>query len=207
MDSMSSQFKYINRNVQLPVNLSVYICTPKRDLPEVNTPQLDWFNPWSIDPSTAPVPSDSLTMRPDYFYNPAVTGQENVAATGTDSSSSTITMEENADNLLTISTEVVKEATPSGFSNRFNDNWEILTVKRVRLTPGQELVLNLETKLSKPLNLERFLGDAQIFNNNDTLFRQQSYAGLTLFPMIRFYGDDIAGASQGLSKVPRTKYT
>lgn len=202
MDSLSTQFKYINRNVQLPVNLSVYICTPKRDLPEVNTPQSDWFNPWSIDPTTAPIPGDSLTMRPDYFYNPAVTGQENVAVTGTDPQLSAVTMTQNSDNILTISTEVVKEATPSGFSDRFNENWEILTVKRVRLTPGQELLLNLETKLSKPLNLERFLGDAQVFQNNDTLFRQQSYAGLTLFPMIRFYGDDIAGTSQGLSKVP-----
>lgn len=203
MDSISSQFKYVNRNVQLPLNISVYICTPKKDLPEINTPQADWFNPWSIDPSTAPLPSsNSLSMRPDYFYNPAVTGQENVAVTGTSPTVSQVTMKENVDNLITISTEVVKEATPSGFSELFNENWEILTVKKVRLTPGQELVLNLHTHLSKPLNLERFLGDSRVFDGFDTLFRHQSYAGLTLFPMIRFYGDDVAGTSAGLSKVP-----
>lgn len=204
MDSISSQFKYENRNVQLPVNISVYICTPKKDLPEVNTPQSDWFCPWATDKTKYPFPtSDLASMRPDYFYNPCVTAQANVAVSGTDpASGSAVTMKENVDNILTIATEVVKEATPSGFSELFNENWEILTVKNVRLSPGQELILNLHTKLSKPLNLDRFLGEEHVWNNYKTLFRNQSFAGLTLVPMIRFYGDDCSGASQGLSKVP-----
>ena len=59
--------------------------------------------------------SPLLRMRSDYFYNPAVTSQENVAVTGTDPSLSQVTMKENVDNILTLSTEVVKDATPSGF--------------------------------------------------------------------------------------------
>ena len=74
-------------------------------------------------------------------------------------------------------------------------------MKKVRLTPGQELVLNLHTHLSKPLNLDRILGDSAVWQDFDTLFRIHSYAGLTLFPMIKFYGDDVSGTSQGLSKV------
>lgn len=203
MDSISSQFKYENRNVQLPVNISVYICTPKKDLPEVNTPQSDWFCPWATNKNLHPFPTTDLaSMRPDYFYNPCVTAQANVAVAGTDPSSSAVTMKENVDNILTIATEVVKEATPSGFSELFNENWEILTVKNVRLTPGQTLILNLHTHLSKPLNLDRFLGEQKVWSDYKTLFRNQSFAGLTLVPMIRFYGENCAGASQGLSKVP-----
>lgn len=203
MDSVSSQFKYENRNVQLPVNFSVYICTPKKDLPEVNTPQSDWFCPWATDKSQFPFPtSDLASMRSDYFYNPALTAQANVIVGGTDPAVNAVTMRENVDNILTISTEVVKEATPSGFSELFNENWEILTVRNVRLLPGQTLILNLHTHLSKPLNLDRFLGEQKVWSDFKTLFRNQSFAGLTLFPMIRFYGDECAGASQGLSKVP-----
>lgn len=202
MDSIESQFKYENRNVQLPVNLSVYICTPKKDLPQVDTPQSNWFNPWSTDPAKRPWPSSPLLqMRSDYHYNPSVTSQENIAVTGTDPTVSAVTMKENVDNILTLSTEVVGEASPSGFSELFNENWEILTVRKVRLLPGQTLILNLKTHLSKPLNLDRFLGEGKVWNDNVNLFRLQSFAGLTLAPMIKFYGDDCAGASKGLAKV------
>lgn len=203
MDSIESQFKYENRNVQLPVNISVYICTPRKDLPEVDSPQSDWFDPWTSDPVKYPWPSSPLLkMRSDYYYNPSVTAQVNTAVGGTNPSVNAVTFKENVDNIMTLSTEVVKEATPSGFSQLFNENWEILTVRNVRLLPGQTLVLNLKTHLSKPLNLDRFLGYGKVWNNEDTLFRHQSFAGLTLAPMIRFYGEQVAGASKGLAKDP-----
>ena len=202
MDSMESQFKYENRNVQLPVYLSVYICTPRKDLPEVHTPQSDWFNPWSLSSAVSWETSSLARMRSDYFYNPAITAQANVAVTGPTSGSDTVKFKENVDNILTLATEVVKEATPSGFSELFNENWKILTVKKVRLLPGQTLILNLKTHLSKPLNLDRFLGNADAVTWKDTygptLFRNQSFEGLTLHPMIRFYGEDCSGASKGL---------
>ncbi len=202
MDSIESQFKYENRNVQLPVNISLYICTPKKDLAEIDTPQSNWFNPWATSKDKRPWPSSPLLqMRSDYFYNPAITSQENIAVTGTDPLVSTVTMKENVDNILTLSTEVVPDASPSGFSELFNENWEILTVRNVRLLPGQTLILNLKTHLSQPLNLDRFLGYGKVWNNETTLFRHQSFAGLTLAPMIKFYGDDVAGASKGLAKV------
>ena len=205
MDSIESQFKYENRNVQLPCYLSVYICTPRKDLPEIHTPQSDWFNPWALTSATSWTASTMPKMRSDYFYNPAVTAQENTAVTGTDpAAGSLVKFKENVDNILTIATEVVKEATPSGFSAMFNENWKILTVKQVRLLPGQTLILNLKTHLSQPLNLDRFLGNADAVTwpttYGPTLFRNQSFKGLTLHPMIRFYGDECAGASKGLGK-------
>ena len=199
MDAMESQFRYENRNVMTPCNISLYICTPKSDLVGQHSPQRDWFNPFSAD-TTNLLTTDGLLMDPDYRYDPVVTAQENVIKTG-NGSADTVTMGVNNKNILTLSTEVVPEASPSGFSKLFNENWEILTVKQIRLQAGQVLILNLGVELSKLLDLDRFLGyDPGTDRSGNEYFKRQSFEGLTLFPMIKFYGDPISGASQGLSK-------
>lgn len=194
MTSAQSQFKYINRNVMEPCHVSFYICTPRKDLPSINNPMTDFFNPWVDNTSEVYVNLSKFAfLDPDYRYDPAITAQQDVMG---DLTTSTVSMKENVDNIMTLSTEVVREATPSGFSELFNENWQILVQKDVILQPGQELILNLDVHLSKLLDLSRFLGVGSTWGNIEI---PQSFEGLTLAPLIKFWGEDVSGTSKGLS--------
>ena len=200
MNSIESLFTYTNRNVMTPMNMSVYICTPKKDLPGQNSPQRDWFNPWADSKASAGQRRDlALLMDSDYRYDPQVTAQENVIVSGNDPTSASVTMVANDTNILTTATEVVKDASPNGFSAQFRENWEILTVKSIRLQPGQSLELELSVHLSKLLDLDRFLGFAPE-SGESRYYPRMLFEGLTLFPMVKFWGDPVDGSSQGLSK-------
>lgn len=199
LNSIESLFTYTNRNVMTPMNMSVYLCTPKKDLPGQNSPQRDWFNPWADSkPSEGQRRDLALLMDSDYRYDPQVTSQENVIVSGNDPTSDSVTMVTNDTNILTTATEVVKDASPNGFSAQFRENWEILTVKSVRLQPGQSLELELSVHPSKLLDLDRFLGFATE-TGESKYYPRMLFEGLTLFPMIKFWGDPVDGASQGLS--------
>ena len=194
MNSMHSQFKYMNRNVQEVAHISLYICTPRKDLRSINNPMTDFSCPWVESAGSSLMTSQNYAiLDTNYRYDPAVTAQQEVIG---EVATSTVTMSENADNILTLSTEVVREATPSGFSELFNENWEILVQKDFLLQPGQELILNLDVHLSKLLNLDRFLGLGPTWGNVNL---PQSFEGLTLAPFVKFWGEDIAGTSKGLS--------
>lgn len=194
MTSMHSQFKYINRNVMEQCHISFYICTPRKDLPSINNPMTDFFNPWVDNVNDILINQSKYAfLDPDYRYDPALTAQHGVMG---DLTASTLAMKENVDNIITLSTEIVREATPSGFSELFNENWEILVQKDVVLQPGQELILNLDVHLSKLLGLDRFIGVGDTWGNIATA---QSFEGLTLAPLIKFWGEDLAGTSKGLS--------
>jgi hypothetical protein len=194
MNSMHSQFKYMNRNVQEVAHISLYICTPRKDLRSVNNPMTDFFNPWIESAGSTLITSENYQMLDsNYRYDPAVTAQQGVMG---DINAGIVSMAETADNILTLSTEVVREATPSGFSELFNENWQILVQKDFLLQPGQELILNLDVHLSKLLNLDRFLGLGPTWGNVNL---PQSFEGLTLAPLIKFWGEDISGTSKGLS--------
>ena len=138
-------------------------------------------------------------MDSDYRYDPQVTAQENVIVSGNDPTSASVTMVANDTNILTTATEVVKDASPNGFSAQFRENWEILTVKSIRLQPGQSLELELSVHLSKLLDLDRFLGFAPE-SGESRYYPRMLFEGLTLFPMVKFWGDPVDGSSQGLSK-------
>lgn len=194
MNSMHSQFKYMNRNIQETAHISLYICTPRKDLPSISNPMVDFFNPWVDNSADNPNTDGKYAfLDPDYRYDAAVTAQQGVLG---DITAGTVAMRENQDSILTLSTEVVREATPSGFSELFNENWEILVQKDFILQPGQELILNLDVHLSKLLNLDRFIALGNQWGNTNI---PQSFEGLTLAPLVKFWGDDISGMSKGLN--------
>ena len=79
MNSMHSQFKYINRNVQETTRISLYICTPRKDLPSICNPMVDFFNPWVDNVKDSPINVTKYAfLDPDYRYDPAVTAQQGV---------------------------------------------------------------------------------------------------------------------------------
>lgn len=188
LDYIECQYKYLNNNVSLPMELSLYLCVPKRNLTAAHSPMYDWYAPFTTQ-------SRPDLMLQDYVYNPVLTGSPDVMfqanATGTVTG---VSMVNNRKNIITASTEVVPEATPQGFSVKFRRNWDVKHVQKIVLQPQQELILNLKVKMSKLLDFKQFLS----FDANADRF--ELFKDMSIFPMLKFRGYDTTGVSKGLKR-------
>ena len=192
LDYIECEYKYFNNNTVLPIDLSLYICTPNRNLTSSHSPMSDWFDPGSA----ADTP---LLMVKDYFYEPILIADEDVMFTTATSTTGSIVPENIAmrsqrASILTASTEVVPEATPQGFSQKFRNNWNVRHVQPVVLMPQQELVLTLRVKMTKMFDFKRYLS----YNGSADKF--QSFKDMTLFPMVKFQGRDTTAVSSNLNR-------
>jgi hypothetical protein len=192
LDYIECEYKYFNNNTVLPIDLSLYICTPNRNMTASHSPMSDWFNPASAGKTP-------LLMLPDYFYEPILVADENVMFnTGTDTHGVTIptniSVRTSKDSILTASTEVVPEATPQGFSEKFRRNWNVRHVQPVVLMPQQELVLTFRVKMTNMFDFKRYLS----YDASSDKF--QSFEDMTLFPMVKFQGRDTTAVSSNLNR-------
>lgn len=190
LDSIQCEYKYFNNNIAMPIDLSLYICMPARDMVAAHNPMADWFNPGTADPD-----SDSMLMFPDYYYEPVLTAAQDVMFVNSSGTLSSISIMAEKGSILTASTEVVPEATPQGFSAKFRKNWDVMHVQHFELQPQQELIVTFTVKLSKVLDLKQmlaFTGSADKFE----IFKE-----LSMFPMVTFQGQDTTAVS---SKLMRT---
>ena len=189
LDYIECEYKYFNNNIAMPIDLSLYICTPVKDLTPSHTPMSDWFNPGSDGGA-----SDKEMMYHDYYYEPLLTAAQNVMFTNSSGTLNNISIRNNRTSILTASTEVVPESSPQGFSVKFNRNWNTLHVQPFSLDPQQELIVKFRVKMSKLLDIKRMLAyDA-------SGQKYQSFANLTLFPMVTFQGRDTTAVSRGLQR-------
>ena len=189
LDYIECEYKYFNNNIAMPIDLSLYICTPERDMTAGHSPMSDWFNP-----GTARTSDDSELMLPDYYYEPVLTAAQNVMFTNSNGTLSNISIKAERESILTASTEVVPEATPQGFSTKFRRNWKVMHVQHFELQPQQELVVTFRVKMSKLFDFKQFLayqgtGDAY-----------ESFKNMTMFPMVTFQGQDTTAVSSGLKR-------
>ena len=189
LDYIECEYKYFNNNIATPIDLSLYICTPVKDLTSFHSPMVDWFNP-----GTASTAGDAELMLPDYYYEPTLTAAQNVMFSNNSGTLTNIAIRSNRASILTASTEVVPEATPQGFSAKFNRNWNVMHVQHFVLMPQQELVVKFRVKMSKLLDLKRMLA----YDRSGQKFH--SFADLTMFPMVTFQGQDTTGVSSALKR-------
>ena len=189
LDYIECEYKYFNNNIAMPIDLSLYICTPLRDMTSGHSPMYDWFNPGTGRPQ-----DDQELMFCDYYYEPVITAAQNVMFTNNNGTLQSISINANKNSVLTASTEVVPEATPQGFSVRFRRNWDVLHVQPVVLMPQQELKLTFRVKMSKLLDLKRMLA----YDSNADKY--QLFKDLTMFPMVTFQGQDTTAVSKGLQR-------
>lgn len=189
LDYIEVDYKYFNNNTVMPIDMSVYICMPKRSKVWGNSPMSAWFDPGNGNSTNSPE-----LMLPDYQYEPVLTGAQNVMFTNTSGTASNIGIKANASSILTISTEVVPDATPQSFSVKFRRDWEVMTVQDFHLLPQQELKLTLRVKMSKMLDLKQLLA------YDSTADKYQLFRDLTLFPMVTFQGADTTGVSKTLKR-------
>lgn len=178
------------------MELSLYLCVPKRNMTAAHSPMYDWFDPFT---ST----SDPELMLTDYAYNPVLTASNEVMfqlqAPQPSGTITGVSMVANRNNILTASTEVVPEATPQGFSSKFRRNWDVKHVQKIILQPQQELVLNLKVKMSKLLDFKQFLS----YDVNGDKF--ELFKDMSIFPMLKFRGYETTGVSKGLKRVALAK--
>ena len=189
LDYIECEYTYLNNNVGLPAELSVYVCQPKKDLRAIHNPMSDWFYPWGNQ-----LVSGSELMSPLYQYNPILTASKDVMFQYSSGSVSGVNMVANADNILTASTEVVPEATPQGFSSKFRRNWEVLHVQQVVLQPQQELRLTFRVKMSQMFDFKKFL------SSDSPEDKFELFEGLSMFPLIKYRGMDTTGVSRKLQR-------
>lgn len=184
-DEFEVEFKYVNNNLSLPMMLSLYLCIPQEDLKMGNVPQFLWFNPFKT-----PADSSNMKMPRKYAYNPIPTAEAEVMYTLTGSSVTSPTMVANAESIMSMSTEVVRDASPDGFSQAYRNAWETAHVQKVELQPQQELIVKCKVKMSQMLDLKKYL----ISGDNSM------YKGATIFPMVKFWGPDTVGVSSNLER-------
>ena len=193
LDYIECEYKYFNNNIAMPIDLSLYICTPVKDLTAIHNPMYDWFNPGTADTS-----HDAELMFPDYYYEPTLTAAQNVMFTNTNGTLSNIAIRSQRSSILTASTEVVPEATPQGFSVKFRRNWNVMHMQPFQLMPQQELILKFRVKLSKMLDLKRILAYDAYGS------KYQSFSDLTMFPLVTFQGQDTTAVSSRLQRSSTT---
>ena len=189
LDSIECEYKYFNNNIAMPIDLSLYICTPVKDLTSAHSPMYDWFNP-----GTADLTHDAELMLPSYYYEPVLTAAQDVMFTNNSGTLQNIAIRGQRTSILTASTEVVPEATPQGFSVKFRRNWNVMHVQQFHLMPQQELIVKFRVKMSKLLDLKRMLAYDRA---NE---KYQSFADLTMFPMVTFQGQDTTAVSSRLQR-------
>lgn len=195
VDYIECQYKYLNDNISLPLEISLYLCSPKRNMTASHSPMYDWFTPFNQG-------NDSEHMLANYWYNPVLTAANDVMfQSDPNGVVSNVGMVSNAPNILTASTEVVPEATPQGYSSKFRRNWDVKHVQKVVLQPQQELILNLKVKMSQLLDFKKFLS----YDTNGDKF--ELFEDMTLFPMIKFKGLDTVSVSAGLKRVDDSTVT
>ena len=189
LDYIECEYKYFNNNIAMPIDLSLYVCTPVKDLTSAHSPMYDWFNP-----GTANVLTDAELMLPSYYYEPVLTAAQNVMFANNGGTLQNIAIRAQRQSILTASTEVVPEATPQGFSVKFRRNWNVMHVQQFHLMPQQELIVKFRVKLSKLLDLKRMLAYDRAGQ------KYQSFADLTMFPMVTFQGQDTTAVSSRLQR-------
>ncbi len=189
LDYIECEYKYFNNNKALPIDLTLYVCTPVKDLTGKQNPMHDWFNP-----GTGATTNDSELMYPGYYYEPTLTAAENVMFTNTAGVVSNIKLKQNKGSIFAASTEVVPEATPMGFSAKFRRNWKAMHVQHFHIMPQQELIVKFKVKLAKLLDFKRLLA----YDNAGQ--RYQSFANLTMFPLVTFQGQDTTAVSSKLKR-------
>lgn len=190
IDNVECEYTYLNRNVALPMHVRIYLCMPKKSLSARHDPMHDWFNPFEKEVSLSSL-KGNLRMDYQYRYNPIVTASQNVMKNATGS----ITILNNKDHISTFSTEVVPESTPQGFSTQFKLNWDVRHVIKLRLLPQQEVKIRLKVNLNKLLSVKQYLT-----RQEESGLRTQSFPDLTIFPMVKYWGEETAGQSRGLVK-------
>ena len=193
LDYIECEYKYFNNNIAMPIDASLYICMPERDMVAKHSPMSDWFNPASAD-----FEHDSELMLPSYYYEPTLSAEKDVMFTNSNGTITNIGIKANCQSILTAATEVVPEATPQGFSAKFRRNWNVLHVQHFQLQPQQELIVKFRVKLSKLLDMK------QLFAYDNTGIKFEVFKDLTLFPMMTFQGQDTTAVSSKLQRSSTT---
>jgi hypothetical protein len=147
----------------------------------------DWFNPFEKEINLQSM-KGNLRMDYQYRYNPVITASENVIKT-----SGGVRVRAHHEHIVSFSNEVVPESTPQGFSTQFKLNWDVRHVIKLRLLPQQEVKLKLKVNLRKLLSVKQYLTRQDEFG-----VKTVSYPDLTIFPMVKYWGEETAGQSKGL---------
>lgn len=205
VDEIECIFEYQNRSTSVDMNMSIYMCTPKRILKANQTPMQTWFDPWT-NGTNVTENNWSMLMNPDYRYNPIlqaepeVMGTSDNAGVGTNSTNpntNPIRIFETRASVQTASTEVCLDATPF-LSEEFKRNWRVITVHKVKLMPQQSLFYKMKLDFSKILNMKEFFSDGADGNREHPFF----FPDMTVFPMIKYYGSEVTGESKSLRQDP-----
>ena len=204
LSSVTTEYTYSNRNIATDLNMSIYICTPKRHLTFLNDPMADWVDWFDQNDKDETLDlSDGIKMNPAYAFEPIITADVNeIGTVSGDGTTQTNTPVQNCDRIITLSTEVVAEASPHGFSNTFRQNWDIVDVKHVKLMPQQTLNFTVTTELSQMLDLQEMFASGQQIPEAGGGLPYVMYKGLTVLPMVKFWGSPISGESSGQVYVP-----
>lgn len=189
LDYIECEYKYFNNNKAMPIDLQLYVCCPKRDLTAMHNPMVDWF-----EPGTAAANSDFEKMLPDYYYEPVLTGAQDVMFNNNSGTISNVAMRANCKNILAASTEVVVNATPQSYSIKFDRNWDVRTMQPFILEPQQELCVTFRVKMKKPLDIKKLLA----FGYSSDLY--EIWANMSMFPMVTYQGQDTTGVSKNLER-------
>lgn len=190
IDNVECEYTYLNRNVALPMHVRIYLCMPKKALTGSHNPMTDWFNPFEKEVPLSAL-KGNLKMDYKYRYNPVIIASENVIK----NSGGTIQIKHNHDHISTFSTEIVPESTPQGFSKQFKLNWDVRHVIKLRLLPQQEVKLKLKVNLRKLLSVKEYLTRQDEYGA-----KYVHYPDLTIFPMVKYWGEETSGQSRGLVK-------
>ena len=164
ISSFATHHTYMNANQFFPLNMTLYLLSPREDTD--NFPIEDWYNPVNSQYKTVPPDTSRLatdTMNNRYSF-PIV-----------------------YDHLTAVETAVVKGATPF-LSEKFEKQWRVLHVYKIRLKPGQNFELEVNVRFNNVTDLKRTLFNSKRFIKDTTVI-----------PMVTFYGEPAIALDQDTS--------
>ena len=187
LEEINDVFTFRNENAVTPAYLSLYHCTPKRDIGIKHNPITDWYDfqlggglPQDIilDQNSEAIKADSK-----YAFKPVMSQYANDFVAVTKSATNTAQIanmdSSNWNRVTALATEVVPQNTPF-LSQQFKDNWSVINNKKIILQPGQELKIHVKVKYVRPIDLRALLlGQGRYY-----------FESMTYYPILKFWGEE-----------------
>lgn len=205
---MKTEYALTAKSKFMCTHVIIYMCTPKKPLQKMYDPLWQFFRPFSQKiSSSSPAADKSLANRhlPDkMIYKPQVQSNPQVAVSGSQSTSWTSNLWDNAPYISTLATEVVPEAALED-SRAFREDWRVLHKYRICLQPQQTVKFEVISQINTMTDLFKVLGydPDDLTTGGQVGLGLSMWPGETVFPVIRFWGDESTATSVGLRRVER----
>lgn len=198
---MKTEYELQANSEFLCTHVLIYLVTPRKPVTKMLDPLYAFFRPFTkkVQPNSLAATDANQVLPDNMVFKPSVQSNHGVAITGDQPTNSFASaLWDNAAYISTLSTEIVPEASLED-SAEFRENYTVLHKYRICLQPQQMLKFSIHSELNSLTDLMEVLG----YDASNPALDHAMWPGKSVFPIIRFWGEDRIASSVGLRRTAR----